>query len=367
MATEGFAANHRQVIEAGLSTGQYWRDLWRYRELVLFMVWRDVSVRYRQTMIGVAWAIIQPLTSMIILTVIFGKLAGMRAPEGVPHAVLTYTGTLPWFYFSSILSGTSGSMVSNKNMITKVYFPRLILPLTPMGVTTVDFLISFSVFGILCGLLGFVPSWKIVFFPFFLLCAALTAYSIGLWIAALNVRYRDFRFLVPFMIQFGLYASPVAYMSDEVGGTRDIAFNEISTGSVVVVEGEKSEETGEFLASSIKVVEHEPAKRRGDLVGTVDSLEPNRVLNIDSTLVKVTDETELTARIDVAGGFDKARFLYSLNPMVTVIDGFRWSIIGNDINLYPPGVLLAACLVALMLTGGIWFFRRTERQFADII
>ncbi len=368
MATEGFAPiTHRQVIEAGKTTGQYWRDLWRYRELVLFLVWRDVSVRYRQTMIGVAWAVIQPLTSMIILTVIFGRLAGMRAPEGVPHAVLTYTGTLPWFYFSSILSGSSGSMVSNTRMITKVYFPRLILPLAPMGVTTVDFLISFSVFGALCGLLGFVPSWRVVFIPFFLVCAALTAYSVGLWLAAMNVRYRDFRFVVPFMIQFGLYISPVAYLSDEVGGSRDIAYGEIAAGSIVIVEGAKNPDTGDFVATSVKMVDAEPARRQGDLIGTVREIRGDMVLNVDSTLVQVTPETEMTARIGVAGGFDMVRFLYCLNPMVTVIDGFRWAVIGSEIDLYVPGVLLSAGIVALLLAGGIWFFRKTERQFADII
>lgn len=212
-------ASHRIVIEAGRLGPQYWRDLWRYRELFAFLTWRDVAVRYRQTVVGVLWAVVQPVVSMLVLTFIFGRLAKMPSPEGVPHAIMTFAGTMPWLFFAAILTACGQSMTANARLVTKVYFPRLMIPLSCVGVALVDFLVAFAVFGGLCALLGYVPSWRIVFVPAFLALAAAAAFSIGIWFAALNVRYRDFRYVVPFAVQFGLYISPVGYLSSSVDGS----------------------------------------------------------------------------------------------------------------------------------------------------
>ena len=272
--------SNRLVIEAGRAERNYWRDLWRFRELLYFLSWRDILVRYKQTVIGVAWSVIRPVLTMIVFTVIFGKLA--KFPSGnAPYAILVYAAMLPWQFFANALSESSNSLIANSNMISKVYFPRLIVPCSAVVVSVVDFLISFCVLVVLMAWYRFVPSWQIVTVPLFFLLALLASLGFSLWLSALNVKYRDFRYIVPFIVQFGLYVSPVGFSSSVVP--------------------------------------------------------------------------------------EKWRLLYSLNPMVGVIDGFRWAILGGDAQIYWPGFLLSTGLTLLILYGGVRYFRKTERIFADII
>lgn len=268
------------VIEAGRTESQYWKDLWSYRELFYFLAWRDILVRYKQTVIGVAWALIRPFLTMVVFTIVFGKLAGLPS-NGVPYPILVFAAMLPWQFFASALAECSNSLISNANLISKVYFPRLVVPISAVMVSFVDFLISGI---ILLGLMiryNFVPDWRILTLPLFILIAFGAAMGAGLWMAALNVRYRDFRYVVPFIVQFGLYISPVGFSSSIVQS--------------------------------------------------------------------------------------KWRLLYSLNPMVGVIDGFRWAILGETAELYLAGFMLSIGLVMLLLVSGIWYFRKTERTFADVI
>lgn len=271
---------HRLVIEAGRAERHYWKDLWRFRELLYFLSWRDILVRYKQTAIGVAWSVIRPVLTMIVFTVIFGKLA--KFPSGsAPYAILVYAAMLPWQFFANALSESSNSLITNSNMISKIYFPRLIVPFSAVVVSVVDFLISFGVLAVLMIWYRFLPSWQIVTVPLFFLMALLASLGFSLWLSALNVKYRDFRYIVPFIVQFGLYVSPVGFASSVVP--------------------------------------------------------------------------------------QKWRLLYSLNPMVGVIDGFRWAILGGDAQIYWPGFLLSGALTLLILYGGVKYFRKTERIFADII
>jgi len=268
------------VIEAGRTESQYWKDLWRYRELFYFLAWRDILVRYKQTAIGFAWALIRPFLTMIVFTVVFGSLAKLPS-EGVPYPILVFAAMLPWQFFANALSECSNSLIGNANLISKVYFPRLIVPASAVIVSFVDFMISG---WILLGLMvwyNFVPSWRILTLPLFILIAFAAAIGGGLWLAALNVKYRDFRYIVPFIVQFGLYISPVGFSS---------------------------------------------------------SIVP-----------------------------EKWRLLYSLNPIVGVIDGFRWAILGGQAKLYWPGFTLSTGLVAFLVVSGVWYFRKTERTFADVI
>lgn len=267
------------IIEAGQGLSHYWRDLWAYRELFFFLAWRDVAVRYKQTVIGLAWALIRPVLVMIIFTVIFGRIAQLPA-DGVPYPILVYAAMLPWQLFANALSESSNSLISNAGMISKVYFPRLAIPFSSVVVSFIDFAIAFVILGVLMVWYQFAPTWQVLFLPLFILLACAAAMGAGLWMASLNVKYRDFRYIVPFIVQFGLYVSPVGFSS-----------------SVVPAEW---------------------------------------------------------------------RLLYSLNPMVGVIDGFRWAILGNT-QLYWPGFLLSTGLVIALLAGGLWYFRRTERTFADVI
>lgn len=267
------------IIEPGRAEQQYWFDLWRYRELFYFLAWRDVMVRYKQTFIGVAWALIQPLAAIAVLTVVFGKLADM--PSAVPYPILVAAGTLPWFFFANGLTGCSNSLIMNANLLSKVYFPRLVVPTSSLVVAFVDFSISFVIIIGLMAWYGVVPSANIIFLPFFILLAFGAAMGVGLWMATLNVEYRDFRYVVPFIVQFGMFASPVGFSADTVP--------------------------------------------------------------------------------------EKYRLLYSMNPMVGVIDGFRWSLLGTETNMYWPGFALSVGLVIMLLTSGIWYFRRMERTFADVI
>jgi lipopolysaccharide transport system permease protein len=268
------------VIEAGKSEKHYWADLWRYRELFYFLSWRDILVRYKQTVIGIAWSVIRPLLTMIVFTVVFGKLAKLPS-GGAPYPVLVFTAILPWQYFANALSESSNSLISNQTMIAKIYFPRIIMPTSTIIVALTDFIISFVLLGITMAIYRFVPSWKIIFMPLFLLLATILSLGMGYLFSALNVKYRDFRYVIPFIVQFGMYISPVGFSSDVV-----------------------------------------PAR---------------------------------------------FRFLYSLNPMVGVIDGFRWSIIGKGASIYLPGFIISIVLTILIVIWGFWYFRKTERTFADRI
>jgi lipopolysaccharide transport system permease protein len=271
---------NRLTIEAGRSEKQYWRDIWRYRELFYFLAWRDMLVRYKQTVVGVVWAIIRPMLTMLVLTVVFGKFGKMPS-AGVPYPLLVFCGMLPWQFFSTAMSESGNSLVTNSNLISKIYFPRLIVPSSSVITSFVDFLIS-AIF--LVGLMfwyRFVPPSNIVFLPLFILLAFAASLGVGIWIAALMVEYRDFRFIVPFIVQFGLYISPVGFLSSVVP--------------------------------------------------------------------------------------DRFRLLYSLNPMVGVIDGFRWCLLGGRQPLNPVGLGVSVTLTAVLLASAISYFRKTERRFADII
>lgn len=268
------------VIEAGRAERQYWKDLWRYRELFYFLAWRDILVRYKQTVIGIAWALIRPFLTMIVFTVVFGTLAKLPS-EGVPYPILVFAAMLPWQFFANSLSECSNSLISNANLISKVYFPRLIVPTSAVVVSFVDFMVSGMILLGLMAWYNFVPSWRILTLPLFILIAFAAALGAGLWLASLNVQYRDFRFIVPFIVQFGLYISPVGFSSSVVP--------------------------------------------------------------------------------------QQWRLLYSLNPMVGVIDGFRWAILGGGAQLYWPGFILSVGLVTLLLASGVWYFRKMERTFADVI
>lgn len=268
------------VIEAGRTEGEYWKDIWRYRELFYFLAWRDILVRYKQTIIGLGWALIRPFITMVVFTVVFGRLAKLPS-EGAPYPILVFAGMLPWQFFSSALSECSNSLIGNANLISKVYFPRLVVPTSAVIVSFVDFLVSGMIMLALMAWYNFVPGWRILTLPLFIVIAFAAAMGGGLWMAALNVKYRDFRYVVPFIVQIGLYISPVGFSSSVVP--------------------------------------------------------------------------------------EKWRLLYSLNPMVGVIDGFRWAILGGEVQLYWPGFMLSMGLVVLFLASGVWYFRMTERTFADVI
>lgn len=266
-------------IEAGRAERQYWRDLWRYRELFYFLAWRDILVRYKQTVIGVSWGVIRPLLTMLVLSFIFGKLAGLPSGD-VPYPIMVFCGMLPWQFFANAFAESGNSLVQNASMISKVYFPRLVVPVSSVITSFVDFLISFVLMGCLMVYYKFVPGPQFLLLPLFIVLAFATAFGGGLWVSALMVRYRDFRFIVPFVVQFGLYISPVGFRSDVVP--------------------------------------------------------------------------------------EKWRLLYSMNPMVGVIDGFRWSILGEE-TLYWPGFAISIIGVFLIIISGIWYFRKTEKTFADVI
>lgn len=278
--SEGMEKQHTLLIEAGRTERHYWKDLWRFRELFFFLAWRDILVRYKQTTIGVAWALLRPLLTMLVFTLVFSKLAKLPS-EGVPYPILVFAALLPWQFFSNAFTEAGNSLITNANMISKVYFPRLVVPSSAVIVSFVDFLLSGV---ILVGLMlwyGFYPEWRILTLPVFILIAFAAAMGAGLWIAALNVKYRDFRYIVPFVVQFGLYVSPVGFSS---------------------------------------------------------SIVP-----------------------------EQWRLLYSLNPMVGVIDGFRWAILGGNSTIYWPGFVVSLSLVAFLLITGVFYFRKTERRFADLI
>ena len=273
-------SKHYLRIEAGRTEAQYWQDLWRYRELFYFLAWRDILVRYKQTVIGVAWVLIRPFLTMVVFTVVFGSLAKLPS-ENVPYPILVFSAMLPWQFFSNSLSESSNSLINNANLISKVYFPRLVVPTSAVVVSFVDFMISGIILIGLMAWYDFMPSWRILTLPVFIAIAFVAAMGTGLWLCALNVQYRDFRYIVPFVVQFGLYISPVGFSSDIVP--------------------------------------------------------------------------------------ERWRLLYSLNPMVGVIDGFRWAILGSESNIYVPGFCLSLGLVLFLFVTGIQHFRKMERTFADVI
>jgi lipopolysaccharide transport system permease protein len=268
------------LIEPGRSEKNYWSDLWRYRELFYILAWRDISVRYKQTAIGVVWAILRPFLAMVIFTVVFGRIAKMPS-NGIPYPILVFAAMLPWQFFANSLSEASTSLVVNTNLISKVYFPRLIIPAGAIITSLVDLFFSAVLLGVLMVWFRFLPDWRLLTLPLFTLMAFLAALGPGLLLTALNVKFRDFRYIIPFIVQFGLFISPVGFSTDVI-----------------------------------------PANWR---------------------------------------------LAYSLNPIVGVIDGFRWAICRGSSRIYVPGFILSLIVIAFFLWLGLWYFRKTERGFADII
>ena len=267
------------VIEAGRADAHYWRDLWRYRELLGFLAWRDIKVRYKQTALGAAWALLQPAITLVVFTFVFGRLAKM--PSGnVPYPLLVMAGLLPWQLFANALSSASSSLVSNTHLISKVYFPRLVVPLSALAVALLDFLIVGALYLGLCAWWSFWPDWRVLLLPLFTMLGLLAALGAGLWLTALTVRFRDFRFVVPFLLQLGVFLSPVGFSTNNVPSWR---------------------------------------------------------------------------------------LLFSFNPMVAVIDGFRWCLLRGSVPLDPSGLLIGIGVTIALLVTGIWYFRTTERGFADVI
>lgn len=269
------------IIEAGKTGRKYWLDLWRYRELFYFLAWRDILVRYKQTFIGIAWALIRPFLTMVVFTVVFSRVANLPSDGDAPYPILVFSAMLPWQFFASSLTECSNSLITNADMLSKVYFPRLIVPISSVIVSFVDFMISGMILLALMTAYDFLPSWRILTLPLFISIAIAASVGSGLWFAALNVEYRDFRYVVPFIVQFGLYISPVGFSSNVIPS--------------------------------------------------------------------------------------QWRLIYSLNPMVGVIDGFRWAILGSQSHIYLPGFLLSLLITAFTLLSGVWYFRKMERTFADVI
>ena len=269
------------LIEANHRERHYWRELWYYRELFAVLAWRDLSVRYKQTAIGVSWALIRPVLSTLVFTIIFGRIAKLPSDGTAPYALMVFAGMLPWTFFSTSLAEASNSLINNANLISKVYFPRLIVPASTVVVALVDFLISLCILIVLMVWYRFLPGWQIGLLPAFLFFGFLASLGPSLWITALNVKYRDFRYVIPFILQFGLYVSPVGFSS---------------------------------------------------------SIIP-----------------------------EQWRLLYSLNPIVGVIDGFRWCILGGQSRIYLPGLALSICVMVFFLWLGLRRFRKLEKDFADLI
>ena len=267
------------ILEADRASANYWRDLWRYRELAGFLAWRDIKVRYKQAVLGVAWAIIQPAVQTVLLTFVFGKLAKM--PDGgLPYPLIVLTGLLPWQLFTGAFTGTGNSLVGNSHLISKVYFPRLLVPLSSLGVALVDFGVTLALALPVIVILGGAPGWQLLLLPAFVFLALLIALGAGLWITALTVKFRDFRFITPFILQIGVFVTPVGFRTDNLPNWRD---------------------------------------------------------------------------------------LLALNPLAGVVDGMRWCLLGGRSELYLPGLAVSIGVAVLLLISGVWYFRKTERQFADII
>lgn len=271
------------IIGSGYSAKNYWKDLWRYRELFYILSWRDIKVRYKQTVIGAAWSIVRPLLTSIIFYFVFNRIANLTYDGPAPYFLMVFAGMLPWQFFSTALSESSNSLVGNSNLITKVYFPRLIVPASSVITTMVDFVISFGIMIILMVWFRFLPGWEIVFLPFFILLAFVCAFGFGLLFTALNVKYRDFKVIIPFLIQFGLYITPVGFSS----------------------------------AHALK----------------------NLPQNV--------------------------HWLFSLNPMVGIIDGFRFCLLGDKMQW--QSLLISTIFSVVLLFIGMSYFRKMEKTFADNI
>ena len=270
-----------KVIEAGRTEKNYWRDLWRFRELFYFLAWRDVLVRYKQTVIGIAWAVLRPFLTMVIFTVVFGRIANLPPDGAAPYALMVFAGMLPWQFFSTALTESSTSLVVNANLVSKVYFPRLIVPSGSIIVSFVDFAVTFALLLAMMAWYGYAPDWHLLTLPLFVLLAMLLSLSAGVWLCAITVRYRDMKFVVPFISQFGLYVSPVGF---------------------------------------------------------------------SSTVVP-----------------EQWRLLYSMNPMVGIIDGFRWAVLRGETPLYVPAIVASVAWTIAVGVIGLRYFRRTEKSFADVI
>ena len=274
----------RLVIEAGKAERHYWADLWKYRELFYFLSWRDILVRYKQTVIGIAWAVLRPILNTIVFVFVFSRIAGIYM-EGVIPVVFVFSAMLPWQFFATALSEASNSLITNANMISKIYFPRLIMPASSIIVSLTDLLISLVILAVIMAWNHVVPTWRLFCLIPFTGLAFFAAFGAGLWLAALNVEYRDFRYVVPFIVQLGFFVSPVGYPVSTVAGKLP----------------------------------------------------------------------------------ENWRFLYSLNPMVGVINGYRWSVTGKDVFLDWNSFAFSLVVAALLTASGIWYFRKTERAFADVI
>lgn len=275
------AAERVILLEPGGSQQNYWRDMWHYRELFAILAWRDASVRFKQTAIGVTWAVLRPFLTMLVFTFVFSRIANLPSVGDAPYPIMVFAGMLPWFLFATILSEGANSLVSNASLIGKIYFPRIIVPIATGGVAVIDFLISLLLLFLMMVWFGYIPSWHIVLLPIFILYAVIASLGPTLYIAALNVKYRDFRYVIPFIVQFGMYLSPVGFSSAIVP--------------------------------------------------------------------------------------EQWRFWYSLNPIVSVIDGFRWCLLGGDSAIYLPGLIASLIINLGFLWLGFTYFRKTERTFADLI
>lgn len=269
---------HVLVLAAGEADQRFWRDLWHYRDLLVFLAWRDIAVRYRQTIAGVAWALLQPAMTMILFTIIFGRLAHMDG-GGMPYPLLVLAGLIPWQLFSAALTGSGDSLVANAGLISKVYFPRIIIPMAAVSVAIVNALVSLALLAVLMPVYGVWPTWRLVALPLLLVLTALIALGAGLVVAAMGVRYRDIRFVLPFVVQCGFFAAPVGY-------------------------------------STVVVPEH-------------------------------------------------WRMVFALNPMVGVMEGFRWSILGHAVHELPQMLAMSVATMVVLLLVGRWAFRAVERDAAD--
>jgi lipopolysaccharide transport system permease protein len=269
------------IIEPGRAEKNYWRDLWRFRELFYFLAWRDILVRYKQTVMGIAWSVIRPLLTMTIFTILFSRVAKLHAPASVPYSLLVMAGMLPWLFIAGSMTASSESLVQNSNLVSKIYFPRLIVPASSVITSFVDFAITLGLMAIMMAIFRFSPDWHLIALPAFILLAFAASIGVGLWLCALNVEYRDFRYIIPFFVQFGLYVSPVGFSSSVVPG--------------------------------------------------------------------------------------KWRLLFSLNPAVGVIDGFRWSLLRGQDLIWWPNLANSILVTIFLYLSGVWYFRKMERNFADII
>jgi lipopolysaccharide transport system permease protein len=268
------------VIEAGRARQRYWGDLWRYRELLYFLAWRDISVRYKQTVLGITWAVLRPLVVMVVFTIVFGRIAKLPS-VGVPYSVLVFTGMVPWFFFAGALLDSSMSLMKNANVMTKIYFPRLLIPMSAVVVALVDFLIGLALLLLYMFWLGITPTYRTIAIPAFVLLALCIAFGLGLWFAAMTVKYRDFQFVVPFVVQFGLYVSPIGFASNVIP--------------------------------------------------------------------------------------EAWRWLFALNPMVAVIEGFRWALLGGAFALKTDAIVASLAASVALVYGGLRYFQRAEREYADLI